>query len=227
MPVISLRSRSPRTSAAPDGAATTASESEASRDNVRSGGTHDECSPALRAGCAPAGKVLASLGHFPREGLLKRGTVGGRALGPNGPTSGQQRTGGTAGSHPRRSSGCQARHPCRLIAPGCATCRRLGFRVINPPRGLNFRRLPQPIRRLLLLAHPSDLELPGVDLLAHQSEANSLPLRVALGTTDEHVDVGHAPPSLPSDPDWCRNPPPHIGGCKGSATPLTGRVEPR
>ena len=158
--MISLRSRSPRlTSAAPDGAATTASEPEASRNNVHSGGTHDECSPALRAGCAPAGKVLAS----------------------------------------------QARHPCRLIAPGCATCRRLGFRVINPPRGPNVRRLPQPIRRLLLLTHPSDLELPGVDLLPHQSEANSLPLRVAPGTTDEHVDVGHAPPSLPSDPDWCHD----------------------
>jgi hypothetical protein len=118
--------------------------------------------------------------------------------------TGSSESGGTAGSHPRRSSGCQARHPCRLIAPGCATCRRSGFRVINPPTVRpSFWRLPQPIRRLLLLAHPSDLQVPDVDLLPHQSEANSLPLRVAPGTTDEHVDVGHAPPSLPSDPDWC------------------------
>jgi hypothetical protein len=110
---------------------------------------------------------------------------------------------GTAGSHPRRSSGCQARPPCRLIGPGCATCRRSGFRVIYPHTVRpSFWRLPQPIRRLLLLTHPRDLQLPDVDLLAHQSEANSLTLRVAPGTTDEHVDVGHAPPSLPCDPDW-------------------------
>jgi hypothetical protein len=109
---------------------------------------------------------------------------------------------GTAGSHPRRSSGCHARHPC-LIAPGCATCRRSGFRVINPHTVRpSFWRLPQPIRRLLLLTHPRDLQFPEVDLLAHQSEANSLTLRIAPGTTDEHVDVGHAPPSLPCDPDW-------------------------
>ena len=69
--ISSGRARTQGNSAAPDGAATTASESKASRDNVRSGGTHDECAPALRVGCAPAGKVLASLGHFPREGLLK------------------------------------------------------------------------------------------------------------------------------------------------------------
>jgi hypothetical protein len=69
--ISSGQARSQNNSAAPDGAATTASEAEASRDKVRSGGTHDECSPALRAGCAPAGKVLASLGHPPREGLLK------------------------------------------------------------------------------------------------------------------------------------------------------------
>ena len=140
-------------SAAPDGAATPASKSEASRDKVRSGAAHDECSPVLRAGCAPADKALAS----------------------------------------------QTRHPCRLIPPGCATCRRSGFRVVNPSTVRpSVWRLLQPIRRLLLLTHPSDLQLPGVDLLPHQSTANSLPLRAAPGTTDKHVDVGHAPPSLPA-----------------------------
>ena len=68
----------------------------------------------------------------------------------------------------------------------------------------SFWRLLQPIRRLLLLAHPSDLELPGLDLLPHPGEANSLPLRVAPGKTDEHVDVSHAAPSVASDPDWCK-----------------------
>jgi hypothetical protein len=83
----SRREPTPRTkSAAPDGAATPASKSEASRDKVRSGATHDECSPVLRVGCTPAGTPLAS----------------------------------------------QTRHPCRLIPPGCATCRRSGFGVINP-----------------------------------------------------------------------------------------------
>lgn len=78
-----------------------------------------------------------------------------------------------------------------MIAPGYATCPRSRFRVINPQIHRSLWRLQQPIRRLLLLAHPCDLELPGVDLLPHQGEANSLPLRVAPGRTDEHVDVGH------------------------------------
>jgi hypothetical protein len=37
-----------------------------------------------------------------------------------------------AGSHPPRSSGCRARHPRGLIAPGYATCRRSPFRVKTP-----------------------------------------------------------------------------------------------
>ena len=117
-----------------------------------------------------------------------------------------------AGSHPPRSSGCRARHPCGLIAPGYATCRRSRFRVKTPQVRPSCLRLPQPIRRLLLLAHPSGLELPVGDLLPHQGQAKSLALRAAPGTTDEHVDVGHAPPSLPRDPDWCYKIP---GGTEG------------
>ena len=152
-PVIMSGERERRTnSAAPDGAATPTSKSKASRDNVPSGATHNECSRVLPAGYTPADKALAS----------------------------------------------QTRHPCRLI-PGCAMRRRSGFRVINPSTVRpSVWRLPQPIGRLLLLTHPSELQLPGVDLLPDQSKANSLPLSAAPGTTDKHVDVGHAPPSLPA-----------------------------
>ncbi len=181
---------------------------------MRSDGTNDERSPAPRVGCAPAGKVLASLGRFQRERLLERERWAAERWHRTARGPGSNEPDRTAGSHPPRSSGCRARHHCRLIAPGYATCRRLRFRVINPQVHPSFWRLQQPIRRLLLLAHPSDLELPGVDLLPHQGEANSLPLRVAPGRTDEHVDVGHAPPSLPSDPNWCYKIP---GGTEGPA----------
>jgi hypothetical protein len=50
---------------------------------------------------------------------------------------------------------------------------------------------------------PVDLELPGFDLLPYPGEANSLPLRVAVGRTDEHVDVDHVAPTVASDPDCC------------------------
>jgi hypothetical protein len=170
---------------------------------VRSDGTNDERSPNPRVGCAPAGKALAQLGRFQREGLLERERCAAARWHRTARGAGSGEPDRTAGSHPPRSSGCRARHHFRLIAPGYATCRRLRFGVINPRVRRSFWRLQQPIRRLLLLAHPSDLELAGVDLLPHQGEANSLPLRVAPGRTDEYVDVGHAPPSLPSDPDWC------------------------
>ena len=48
---------------APHRTAITASEPQASRDNVRCSGTQDECSPSVRVSCAPARKALARLGH--------------------------------------------------------------------------------------------------------------------------------------------------------------------
>ena len=131
----------------------------------------------LQVGCAPAGKVLASLGHFPREALLERERWVVEPWHRTARGAGSSEPDRIAGSHPPRSSGCWAQHHCGLIAPGYATCRRSRFRVINPQVRPSFWRLPQPIRRLLLLAHPSDLELPGVDLLPHQGQANSLALR--------------------------------------------------
>ena len=181
---------------------------------MRSDGTNDERTPTPRVGCAPAGKVLASLGRFQREGLLAGEGWAAERWHRTARGAGSSEPDRTAGTHPPRSSGCRTRYHCRLIATGYATCRRLRFRVINPQVRPSFWRLQQPIRRLLLLAHPSDLELPGVDLLPQQGEANSLPLRVAPGRTDEHVDVGHAPPSLPSDPNWCYKLP---GGTEGPA----------
>ena len=99
-----------------------------------------------------------------------------------------------------------------MPTPGYAKCRRSRFRVKTPQVRPSFLRLPRPIRRLLLVAHPSGLELPVGDLLPHQGQAKSLALRAVPGTTDEHVDVGHASPSLPSDPDWCYKIP---GGTEG------------
>ena len=168
-------------SAAPDGTAITASEPQASRDNVRCRGTHDECSRSLRASCAPARKALALLGRLVRVGLA----------------AGEWGICGRTGRPPTTSE--PDRTAVIVPMPGislplnrrrCAMPRR-SLRVIDPST-IRPGRLPQPIRRLLLLTHPRNLEPPGLDLLPHQGEANSFPLDAAPGTADEHVDVGHA-----------------------------------
>ena len=169
-------------SAAPDGTAITASEPQASRDSVRCSGTHEECSPSLRASCVPARKALAPLERLVREGhAAGEWGIWGRAA-RRAATSGPDRTAAIVAMPGAASLSLDRR--------GCAMPRR-SFRVVDPST-IRPGRLPHPIRRLLLLTHPGNLEPPGLDLLAHQGEANGFPLGVARGTTDEHVDVGHA-----------------------------------